>query len=482
MYKTKKFQDAVNCSLDVPFSQISNDVIHDGRISCKALGILTIMLSNKIGWTSYKNKLKEGTGREQEVAISNGLTELEDHGYFLNLSLRDNTKRYIVGSFWAYTQTPGLFNLKTQAIMAENEGLVIEASPYKKEKYDISDMLDLEFLKNNILDIREKAMFMKHKHCSSTANNTKDNNTKISSKEDTISPSGDTPISEAKQKFLNNLAKKAAREKAKKQVLSKPIVKVPVKKQYDSPEHIWPVILLWEKYGGMSHEMTSKTFRDMVDCIRKLMNGTFAISKYPEIKGHKFTLDDFEFAFKNYQTAKTDLSVYPKNKRALHIPFATYIYNPFNDSSFFAEHAAHEPVKIVQLVKKQSFKYNDDLNALLKINSSISLQFEDKIREFLTFAIEYLFSQEEYRDHRSTLSFGYFIFPRNRARLFHDFLHTYFLNENKPLSDLMSPWNQKLFKDYLLQTALIPEKCPKNDLTYLREQKRKLIERGDIKY
>ena len=122
-----RLPDAINASPDSCFTQIRNDMLRDPRISCKAKGILCILLSNQSGWVSHLEVL-QSICKDGRDSIRSGLKELEEAGYFVQAYYRDKKNKKIKGSFWAYTDTPGKFNLEKHMQFLEDNGLEITQS------------------------------------------------------------------------------------------------------------------------------------------------------------------------------------------------------------------------------------------------------------------------------------------------------------------------------------------------------------------
>ncbi len=122
-----RLPDAINASPDSGFTQIRNDMLRDPRISCKAKGILCILLSNQSGWVSHLKAL-QSICKDGRDSIRSGLKELEEAGYFAQAYYRDKKTKRIKGSFWAYTDTPWKFNLEKHIQFLEDNGLEITQS------------------------------------------------------------------------------------------------------------------------------------------------------------------------------------------------------------------------------------------------------------------------------------------------------------------------------------------------------------------
>jgi len=119
-----RLPDATNASPDSGFTQIRNDMLRDPKISCKAKGILCILLSNQVNGLVSVNNLEtlHSICKEGYNSIRSGLIELKEAGYFTRVRYRDKKTKRIKGSFWICTDTPGKFNLEKYSQFLEENG------------------------------------------------------------------------------------------------------------------------------------------------------------------------------------------------------------------------------------------------------------------------------------------------------------------------------------------------------------------------
>ena len=109
MQRTKKpnrMPDAINVSTSKHFTKVPNELLRNPEISGKAKALLSLLLSNSEGWTSYFTTIKQMM-MEQDDAIRSGLKELEVHKYLMRIRYREKESKRLAGSFWAYTDNPG---------------------------------------------------------------------------------------------------------------------------------------------------------------------------------------------------------------------------------------------------------------------------------------------------------------------------------------------------------------------------------------
>lgn len=128
----KRLPDAINASPSSNFTQIPNDMLRDNRISFKAKGILASLLSNRKGWTSYLEGLKNFTN-DGEASIRSGMKELTKAGYLIYLVYRDKKNSHVCGSFISYTTIPFKFDLMEHYLWAEENDMKIGFHPRQTE-------------------------------------------------------------------------------------------------------------------------------------------------------------------------------------------------------------------------------------------------------------------------------------------------------------------------------------------------------------
>lgn len=133
----QQIPDAINTSATKNFTQIPNELLRNPNLSFKAKGILCLLLSNKEGWHSYLASLQQMT-REGSEAIQSGIHELEKAEYLMRVQYRDKQTKIRRGSFWAYTDLPGNFNIQNTLQKLEKENLEVFTFREKplKEKPD----------------------------------------------------------------------------------------------------------------------------------------------------------------------------------------------------------------------------------------------------------------------------------------------------------------------------------------------------------
>ena len=115
------FPDAINCSITKDFTQVPNNLLRNPAISGKAKALLCLLLSNKDGWKSYFTTIKQMM-KEGDSALRSSVNELEEHQYLLRIRYKNKQTKQFAGSFWAYTDTQGEFNLSEHLEALETKG------------------------------------------------------------------------------------------------------------------------------------------------------------------------------------------------------------------------------------------------------------------------------------------------------------------------------------------------------------------------
>lgn len=136
--------DAINCSLTKDFTQVPNTLLRDPTLSAKAKAVHCLLLSNKQGWCTHRKTLQT-LMKEGDSTIDNALVELEKRGWLMRVRYRNKHTKIWIGSFWAYTDVPGQFNMKEQLESLEEKGL----EPHLKKPYLEKPHLEKPHLENH---------------------------------------------------------------------------------------------------------------------------------------------------------------------------------------------------------------------------------------------------------------------------------------------------------------------------------------------
>lgn len=153
----KRQYDARNCSPIKNFTQIPKEILRNPELSFKAKGIFCLLLSNSEGWISYIEAIQK-QGTEGIAAITTGIRELEKAHYLWRVSYVDKCTKIKKGSFWAYTDIPGEFQIDSHLQWLENNNLEIWGGSKKlnfnKEKPNIENQdIDNQDIDNQRLSI-----------------------------------------------------------------------------------------------------------------------------------------------------------------------------------------------------------------------------------------------------------------------------------------------------------------------------------------
>lgn len=122
--QTIRIPDAINASRNKSFCIIPTDILRNPLISSKAKTIISILLSNQTGWTSYIDSLKQMM-LEKKDSIQGALRELETLGYLKRIKYRDHESKKWKGSFWAYTDSPNKFDITEQIAFLKKQNMEI---------------------------------------------------------------------------------------------------------------------------------------------------------------------------------------------------------------------------------------------------------------------------------------------------------------------------------------------------------------------
>lgn len=122
----------VSKSKDNPYVQIDKRVIQDDRLSWKAKGILSYLLSLPDDWEIYVSELI--THAPDGVAsLRSGMKELEDAGYLVK-SLEHGKSGKFVGYSYTVIENPTVLR-KSQNGLNEDKNNSIDSQPYGEKPY-----------------------------------------------------------------------------------------------------------------------------------------------------------------------------------------------------------------------------------------------------------------------------------------------------------------------------------------------------------
>lgn len=90
----------------VPYTQVSNAIINDKRISFKAKGILIYVLSKPAEWEVRLGDLVKQSPNEKKVAIRSGIEELLLTGYAELCNDYDKNTKRLTGRYYVFYHKP----------------------------------------------------------------------------------------------------------------------------------------------------------------------------------------------------------------------------------------------------------------------------------------------------------------------------------------------------------------------------------------
>lgn len=89
-----------------PYTQISNSIINDRRISFKAKGILIYVLSKPAEWEIRLKDLVRQSPNEKAVAVRSGIEELLLTGYAELCNDHDKNTKRLTGRYYVFYHKP----------------------------------------------------------------------------------------------------------------------------------------------------------------------------------------------------------------------------------------------------------------------------------------------------------------------------------------------------------------------------------------
>ncbi|MER6830906.1 hypothetical protein ABT352_33270 [Streptosporangium sp. NPDC000563] len=95
------------------FTQVSNDLARDRRLSRRARGLFVELASHREGWQTSIAKLTEG-GPEGVHAIRVAIGELEQYGYLVRVQTRDPKTGRVTGTEYWLTDCPEEYNTSSE--------------------------------------------------------------------------------------------------------------------------------------------------------------------------------------------------------------------------------------------------------------------------------------------------------------------------------------------------------------------------------
>lgn len=369
--KNKFYFDARNCSPQINYSQIPNNVIRDKNISYKARGILILLLSHKDGWKTFMDTLcDEFSTVDGRTSVESGIKELKQFGYFDKKVFLDKNKR-VCGGFIAYTDTPFNFNLESHEKVAVENEWTIANHPSKKKDNVENPETDIPVVDNEQQRIlsNKKTNFnntnsVVSKETSSVFDKTRQVDledvgpTIVENKE--VAQTKNKPLAKdsVAMPTLENIEKVAPRPTPRKvDILKK---KKPTPKV---PQQFQEIIAEWAELGLVNHNPEKGTYHNAVKMLKKLMNAKFFESncQYSKYADYKFTREEIVDTFERFADAALNFNYLPidgpykTSLRKMSLP--NFLYSAHSQKSLFVEYFENPPREI-----NESQKMVEDLD------------------------------------------------------------------------------------------------------------------------
>ncbi len=104
------------------FSIIKNKLLKDERLSWKARGIMSYLISHDKSWKFYKSEILKHSDKDGKESFNSGIKELKEFGYLEINKLKDEKGQYF-GYKWTLNHTP-------KTVKTENRKTRISGKPY----------------------------------------------------------------------------------------------------------------------------------------------------------------------------------------------------------------------------------------------------------------------------------------------------------------------------------------------------------------
>ena len=374
------FPDARNCSVKNNYTQISNNLIRDKRLSYKARGILILLLSHQEGWVSIMETLCDNFSEpDGRTSVESGMKELEKFGYLDKKIFKKKGNQTIVGSFIAYTDVPFTFNFEGHKKFADDSGWEIGDHPQRKNMSIGNPAMEKPSAEN---PSAENPAMENQQLIIPINNNTNYNNTnfnksfsyekEVIDSDESIEPhsqhveSNVCPVTEQEH---NTVAQTSVAPDTVEQnninvppprptrTLKNPIYATP-KPTPKIKKNIVSLIDYWNSLKIVQHRAGTKTYNEIAICLNKLMAGKFFDKNGPFKKyaDYKFTEQEITNTMNRFSLAATDFNYEPTNgyKKTLKgTGIVHFLHNPFGEKekSLFLEYFENEPVAVKETMR-----------------------------------------------------------------------------------------------------------------------------------
>lgn len=354
--KNKFYFDARNCSPQINYSQIPNNVIRDKNISYKARGILILLLSHKEGWKTFMDTLcDEFSTLDGRTSVESGIKELKQFGYFDKKVFLDKNKR-VCGGFIAYTDTPFNFNLEShEKVATENEWTIANHPSKKKDNVENpetdnpvvgNEQQRILSNKNTNLNNTNSVVSKETSTVSDETGSDSFNNLDPTVAENTnIEQENTTLAKDSVATTLENIDNIPRRPTRKIEILRK------VKPTPKVSQEIAEIIQFWCGLGLVQHKNPEKkVHQEAAKMLQKLMKAKFfePDSDFKKYSDYKFTKKEIVETMKEFALSALNFNYQPQAgsyKTSLaKMSLPNFLYNNKNLRSLFIEHFENKAV------------------------------------------------------------------------------------------------------------------------------------------
>jgi hypothetical protein len=324
--------DAKNCAPRKNFTQISNNVLDDPNLSLQAKGLLTLLHRNKSGWVTYMEGLKK-MSTNGETSIRSAMQELWRAGYLAHMVYRDVNKRFIIGSFLAYTDEPFNFDFTEHIEEGRENGWIITLNPklYQGKNQDNgAEELKPDFQVSASVNSANRALIRL------IQNNTNfDEEKETTESKDSVVKSGDEDPPDRQLSSLTSISSQALNNASSKtQSSAENTIRKRAKSLNGKVSDSELIIQYWNMSG--LRQVTPEKMKDAVKKLDNLLLGQF-FRAYPFYSANPsydrpYTKEEIIAAIDNHKKAALDINYYPVDpdkKKRLNVSLCEWLYNQY---------------------------------------------------------------------------------------------------------------------------------------------------------
>ncbi len=164
---------------DTGFCMIKNSILKDKRLSWKAKGIMSFLLSHSNSWIFYKSELMKHSDKDGRESFTSGIRELKETGYLEIIKIK-NDKGQFIGNQWLLHNSPKENNLNGNGKTKERKTRSSEKPVVSKTT---SNNTNNKNINNNNSFSKEKE-YSEKSESNKPSNSSKIKNSQIKLKED----------------------------------------------------------------------------------------------------------------------------------------------------------------------------------------------------------------------------------------------------------------------------------------------------------